>query len=257
MPEEFNVTGLMIAAVVLLLCILWDRGGALRVGRALGFFVPAPERLQGIVRDTAASMNIPVQGLWVSRSSLAQAFAMPSTRTLLFSERLLQLCPDEEIKAICAHELAHLSEARTDYSKRYVLWLTFLPWVFLKPMLHRFGLVGFFLLLGTTLLGPVLYRRVSRKLEVRADQIAQANAPEGEAYARALLRIHQDNLLPAVHAKEQATHPHLYDRLIAAGMTPDFPRPVPARSMAWHGVVFSSALGVLATILIMRLGHFF
>lgn len=61
------------------------------------------------------------------------------------------------------------------------------------------------------------------------------------------------NLLPAVEAKGRATHPHLYDRLIAAGVTPDFPRPAPAGSMAWHGIVFSAALGMLAMGLIARL----
>jgi Zn-dependent protease with chaperone function len=256
MPEEFNAKAFMIAAVVVTLCIVWNHGGMMRVGRALGFFAPAPERLQNIVRDAAGGMAVSVKEVWLLRSGLAQALAVPATRTLLFTERLLELCPDEELKAICAHELGHLTEARADYLKRYVLWLMFLPWIFFKPMLHKFGLLGFLMLLGITILGPVLFRKVSRKLEVRADQIAHASAPDGTTYARALLRLHEDNLLPAVHAKEQSTHPHLYDRLIAAGMTPDFPRPAAARSMAWHGTLFSALLGILATVLIMRLGHF-
>jgi Zn-dependent protease with chaperone function len=255
MSSEFNAQSLFIAVVVGTLCILWNRDGWIRTGRMLGLFVPPPERLQNIVRDTTARMNVSVKEVCVMRLSFAQAIAMPGSRIMVFSERLLQVLSDDEIAAICAHELAHLTEARSDYYQRYVLWLTFLPWIFFKPMLHAFGLLGFALLLFTSLLAPLIYRRVSKKLEERADRMAQSNEPNAGTYARALVRLYEDGLLPAVHAKDHATHPHLYDRLLAAGVTPDFPRPVAAGSMAWHGVLFSVTLGMLAMILIMRMTH--
>ena len=52
-------------------------------------------------------------------------------------------------------------------------------------------------------------------------------------------------------------HPNLYDRLLAAGVTPDFPRPAPAQSMASHGRLLACALGMLATILILRVRQYF
>src|SRR6266536_4390383 len=113
----------------------------------------------------------------------------------------------------------------------------FLPWIFLKPMLNAFGMLGFLLLLIPTIAAPFLYRRFSHKMEIRADRIAQSNEPDTGTYARALLRLYEDNLVPAVDAKDRATHPHLYDRLLAAGATPDFPRPAPAASMTWHGTL--------------------
>jgi len=131
--------------------------------------------------------------------------------------------------------------------------LCLLPWILFKPMLHTFGTAGFFLLLLNTLLVGAVYRRLSHRLEIRADSVAHANEPDPGVYARALLRIHEDNLLPAVMAKGRATHPQLYDRLLAAGVTPDFPRPLPADSMAWHGRLLAASLGVLAMLLIKRL----
>src|SRR5438094_10592211 len=115
----------------------------------------------------------------------------------------MELLSDEEIDAIAAHELAHLTEARLDYYKRYVIWLTFLPWVLFKPMVHTFGEAGFFILMGTTAVAPVLYRSVSRKLEIRADHVAHRNEPGSGIYARALLRLHEDALMLAVHATRQ------------------------------------------------------
>ena len=109
------------------------------------------------------------------------------------------------------------------------------------------------MLLCASLVAPFVYRRVSHKLEMRADRLAQAHELDPGTYARALERLYQDSLLPAVEAKERATHPHLYDRLLAAGVTPDFPRPTAAGYMAWHGALFSGTLGMLTMILLMRM----
>jgi len=252
MPEKFNAWTLVIAAAVVVLCVVWNHDGWLWVGRKLGLFLPPPDRLQTIVGKTAAAMNVSVREICLMRSFLALAYAMPATRRLLFSERLLQLLSDDELEAISAHELAHLSEGWRQY-QRYVIWLMFLPWIFFRPTVHAFELAGFLLLLALTLLAPLLFQRVSRKLEVRADRIAQSNEPDPGTYARALLRLYEDNLLPAVDAKNRATHPHLYDRLLACGVTPDFPRPAPPRPMSLHGLIFSVALGALAAILVIRL----
>ncbi len=253
MPDAFGIETLVIAGAVLTLCVLWDRDGWIHVGRKVGLFLPAPERLQRIVRDTAARMGVAYREVHVMRAPLAQAYAMPGSRRLVFTERFLQLLSDDAIAAICSHELAHLTEARSDYFKRHIAWLMFLPWILLKPMVHAFGMMGFLLLLFTTALAPVLFRRVSSKLETRADDIARSNEPDLGAYARALAQLYEDSLVPAVHAKQHATHPHLYDRLLAAGATPDYPRPVAADSMSWHGVLFAAALGILAAIHVIHL----
>ena len=92
-------------------------------------------------------------------------------------------------------------------------------------------------------------------MEKRADLTAKSNQLEAGTYARALLRLHEDNLIPAVLRRGQATHPHLYDRLLATGTTPDFPRPAAAHSMSWNGVVFAFLLGGLMTALVERLIH--
>jgi hypothetical protein len=53
------------------------------------------------------------------------------------------------------------------------------------------------------------------------------------AFARALSRLHEDSQIPAVFADNNYSHPSLYDRLIAAGMTPDYPRPTPPETSTW------------------------
>jgi len=49
-----------------------------------------------------------------------------------------------------------------------------------------------------------------------------------QPYTRSMLKLHEANTMPAVMPEPQ-THPHLYDRLLAGGIQPDFPRPAPPK----------------------------
>lgn len=255
MPDDFNPLAWTIGGVVLGLWAIWARGGLIWVGRKLGLFLPAPERLRKIATDTATKMNVPFREVWLVRAPLAQAFAMPGTRELLFTERLLELLSDDEVAAICAHELAHLTESRPARYSRSIRLLMFLPWLFFNPLVHTFGQIAFFGLLANTMAVPWIYRKISRKLESRADQMAKSNEGDAGTYARALTRLYEDGLLPAVSPKNRTTHPHLYDRILAAGVTPDFPRPAAAASMAWYGYLFTTTLGLLFAAFAIRLMH--
>jgi Zn-dependent protease with chaperone function len=257
MPDEFNQQALILSAAVVCLWAIWSTGGLIWLGRVLGLFQPAPDRLKKIVAETSVRMNVPYREVMLIRSPTAQAFALPNVRKLLFTERLLELLSDDEVAAICAHELAHLTESRAARYSRSIQVLTFLPWIFFNPLIHAFGILAFYGLVFITLGVPRVYRSISRKLEKRADEMAQASEGDAGTYARALARIYKDNLVPAVTVKAQATHPHLYDRLLAAGATPDFPRPAASKSMAWHGHFFAVLVGLLFAVFVIRLTHFF
>jgi Zn-dependent protease with chaperone function len=252
MPDEFNQMALGIGGMVIALWVLWSRGGLIWLGRKLGLFRPAPERLQKIAAATSEKMNVPFREVLLMRSPMAQAFALPSSRQLLFTQRLLELLSDAEIAAICAHEMAHLTESKMARYSRSIRMLTFMPWIFFNPLMHNIGLIAFYGLLFITIGVPRIYRRISRKLESRADQMAKANEGDAGTYARALTRLYEDNFLPAVTAKNRATHPHLYDRIEAAGVVPDFPRPMAASSMTWHGMIFAGLAGMLFAVFAIR-----
>lgn len=252
MPDVFNSRAALITVAFVLLLFIWSRIGALGVCRLLGLCVRPPEHLHAVVRDTAGKMNVPFREVWLLRSPFANAYAMPGTGRLLFSERLLALLSDAEISAICAHELAHLAERRSEYLRRYLAWLAFLPWIFFNPLLHHFGMGGFYLLLLGTMLTPKMLRGISQKLEKQADDIARAHEAESGVYAAALARLYEDSLLPVVNSRRTASHPDLYDRMESAGITPDFPRPARPENMAWHGHLFSGALGFTAVLAVLK-----
>jgi Zn-dependent protease with chaperone function len=244
MPDEFNPASLALGAVVYWLWVLWARDGYLWIGRKFGLFQAAPERLKKIAGETSAKMHVPFREVFIIRLPTAQAFALQGRRKLMFTNRLLEILSDEEVAAVCAHELAHLTESKGTRYARSIRLLRFYPWVFFRPLSHTLGPAALFILCALTLIVPGIYRSISRKQESRADEIAKANEADSGAYARALVKLYEDNLSPATTAR-RLTHPDLYDRLLAAGIQPDFPRPRPARTMAWNGVLFAMLAGLL------------
>ena len=229
--------------VLVFLWLLW--GGGLRVLRWLRLLVPADARLQGIVADKAGRMNVNVRAVWELKIPLGYAAALPTTRELLFSQRLLELHPDGEIAAICAHELGHLTESKLVLAGRVLTSFTLVPWILLTPSLHAFGLAGLAAIAGLSLLLMALAQRLGRRMETRADRLAAQHQAGDGTYAQALARLYETNQMPAVMPGKRKIHPHLYDRLLAAGVTPDYPRPKPPARPGWSTVLLMVSLGAL------------
>ena len=252
MPDEFNYQTLLICTAFVALLVLWQKKGGRWLAYKTGIMAPAPERLANIVRDTAARMNVTYKQLILLRTQSARAYAVPGNGTLMFTERLLEILSDDELAAVAAHELAHLTESPRSFLSRQMVRRAFWPWILIKPVVHTLGIWGYYLLLGISIIVPRLYRRRSLGLEVRADKIAHAHESDPGTYARALAKLYEDNLMPAVSAKQKSTHPSLYDRMLAAGVTPDFPRPKPAKAVTWAGVLLGIVFGLLAFELVTR-----
>src|SRR6266700_2192969 len=203
----------------------------------------------GLLSSHTRGLDMFSPRVWLLKSPAAAAFALPYSRDLFFSERLLSLHSDDEVASICAHELGHLGESKTALAGRFLGALAFLPWAFLKPVRHMLGeWVYAVALLGlTSFIFLRLAKRLSRRLEIRADSIAQANEGQSGTYARALARLYEENLLPAVLPRRRHTHPDLYDRLLAVGVQPDYQRPEPPNPATYPGIL----LMLLFVILIM------
>jgi hypothetical protein len=89
-------------------------------------------------------------------------------------------------------------------------------------------------------------------VEVRADALARSNEVQDGVFARALVRLSELNLSPAVLPKRLWTHPQVYDRLVAAGITPDFPPPAPPDEMSWHGYIPKCAFFLLLLLALAK-----
>lgn len=247
MPKNFGWPTILIAGAALLIHLSGIWGFRMRLFRCTGFVKPADGRLLRIVTETTLRMSVSVRGVWILAGTYAQAYALPATRELLFSERLLQICDDGEISSICAHELGHLTEPKTVLFRRIIGSFALFPLIFFKPVVAATGQIAPLLLLIPIWLFLVV-RGLSMRMEKRADQVAVENQIESGVYGRALEKLYRENLVPAVNASNRRAHPHLYDRLLAAGVTPDYPKPLPPRGQSWTSRLMFAFLFIIPAI---------
>jgi Zn-dependent protease with chaperone function len=244
MPATFNDRVWLLLGVGAAAMLLLAVGGGFYIVRILGMVKPASDRLQGIVSRTADSMGVPVRGVHELAIPVANALAFPFLSRLTYTPEILAVLDDDELAAVTAHELAHLSESPLTLVGRLVPAVLVVPVTAVRPLVNDFGpliLVGVF---AIVVLGIALARRWSQRLERRADRVAKERQTQEGVYAQALGKIYESNLVPMVEPGKGASHPHLYDRLVAAGATPDFSRPRPPSR-------FRVLLGEVVTLLVL------
>lgn len=241
-PPDFSLTTGLVALGFCLWVLADGCGLGVRLSVWSGLLLPAGEKLNALIADVSRRTGMPVSGAWIMRSSAANAYAcMSPAGWVIFTEGLLSTLSDEEIGTVCAHELEHFSDSRRMLFARIAVLGIFLACVLMKPT-FAFGsgesvwlvisiCVGLVSLAGS-LMAPML-----RGMEERADRTAVDTQFDAGVYARALARIYEADQIPAVMPQRSfGAHPDLYDRMTAAGVTPDFPRPPPPERWALQGL---------------------
>ncbi len=225
--------------------------GLLIVGTfvVLGFgYRPAMRLLWalGLVRpfDAQARIGKTLDGVRILEIDLgmANALALPGAGVVLVTKRLLDILERAELEAVLQHELGHMAEPRRVRSLRRLAVIPFVALAWLRPLMGWLGAAGGLLAFYLSWLFPAFVGRRWKKWEENADSHAHEHIEDAQVYARALERIYAYNLVPAVTSKAR-THPHLYDRMLAAGLQPDYPRPTPTRSRLGWSISLGLVLG--------------
>jgi Zn-dependent protease with chaperone function len=232
LPDRMWPVGWLIAAVMTIFLVWYVRDGWFQVALKCGLAGPASSGIRDMVMRVTGPMGVNVNQVWVIHWSLANAFALPYSKSIAFTERALEIHPESELVAICAHEAGHLTESRLILFLRTSAALWFLPLMFIGPMVGLYGLKGYFALAAVSITALLLFPKLSQRMETRADNKASTDAAGRQTFAEALERLHRDSLIPAVFSRAQ-THPHLYDRLTTVGIVPAYPRPKPPGKSSW------------------------
>jgi Zn-dependent protease with chaperone function len=247
LPDTPNRSAALLLGAGFLAMAFLASGGSVLLLRLLRVVRPAPPHLVGMVEQLAQEMKLPGR-VRVLELDWAQVNAVASVtyRAVAFSRPLLAIMSPVETRAIAAHELAHLLEPPWVRVVRVLHLFAYLPAVPLIKYGGPGGLLAGWLLVMSLLLGV---KRFTRRMEVRADRLERQAIADPNAYMRSLIKLHEANMVPAVMPGSQ-THPHLYDRLLAGGIQPDFPRPTaPSRAKP----LLAALAATLATAVIMFL----
>lgn len=207
-------------------------GGWVIVLRRLGVARPASPRVQAVVDRAAFNSGIRPRRTLELNSPVANALAFPVSGVLIFTTPALDVFDDDELQAVTAHELGHLAESGVVRLSRALAPYLLVGVVAGIPIGGSFGVWAGLAPLAFLVAGSLAMGAVGRRMEDRSDRFGRDHEGIAEGvYARALEKIYETNMIPVV-LRGRPVHPHLYDRLTAAGRPPDYPRPAsPPRAL--------------------------
>ena len=253
LPDQWNLRAVLVIAAALFAYLWIQFGGWIKLGRFLRLLVPADGDIVEDAATLAQRWSRPSPTIWMFRWRKANALAFPFSNAIVVTEKLRTTLTRDEMNAVLAHELAHLCEDQTTRFMRLFTPLLLLPLFTISlwmPSIGWSGLIGCYAII---FLGFFVLRKRSRRMEERADTFGKEAEKEAGVYPQALAKLYEANLVPAVMPGKRKVHPHLYDRLLAAGITPDYPRPKPPARWGVFAALFTVLINVICLVAIWLL----
>lgn len=217
--------------------------------RWVGLIRAVPPELNEWVRQVATDSGVEVRRVGMLISSLAMAVALPFRKEILLTPPLVRILSEAELRCVVHHELAHLAESPSILMGRLAGACAYVPLIFLGPVIRNYPTVGFPAVMLSVAVLSLASTALARRMEVRADRAPAASEADGMVSAQALERLYEANLIPASGIARGQPHPDLYDRMLSAGLQPDFPRPkaphvVNAAFLIWIGLAVMQSVPV-------------
>ena len=228
-PRALFPSSFALLAAAVGVTVLVALGAPLRLATAVGLVQRAGPRLCAAIALAKAASVRPAPSAVELPLGAANAFAFTNIGVIAVTQTALHVLDDAGLQTIVAHEMGHLDEPRNVGVVRWLSLLALTPIVLVVPLIGERRLGELALMLLGMFAAHIVSRRVGRQMEERADRAGQSAEPDSGAYARALASLYEWNLMPAVTSVRQI-HPDLYDRMVAAGAPPSWPRPAPPRA---------------------------
>ncbi len=199
----------------------WGRRDAFEL---LGVLLPGSARLSSVAASVAERMGVRLAGVQELALPMASALAYPRLGRVVCTSALLEILNDEELAAVLAHELAHLSEPRkarwARLARAFARSCVIMTPAAILVSIRSEGGWALILALVVVLSSFIVLRwslTMPRWMALRAAELAKSFEPAPGSYARALEKMYQMNRVPPILIMKERTHPDLPDRLIAAG----------------------------------------
>jgi Zn-dependent protease with chaperone function len=245
MPNEIGLRAAIVAVVGLTIYAYPGIFGTPPLLCHLGLASPVSPRLAAAVSEASQKTGLTPAAVYEVDLWAANAFALLIPNQIAFSRRSVEILDLQQLVAVCCHEFAHLGESKRVKLIALASYFAIFPVVFVNAIFDRFGWAGISCL---ALLITAIFLRlrvIKRRMEGSADTAASRHELDQGVYAAALERLYSDSKIPAV-LRSPGAHGHLYDRMVAAGATPNYERPAPpSRSREYAALAVGLTLVLL------------
>lgn len=240
MPETLTVGAVLAAVATLPALVALALGGGLFALRSVGLLRAAPERLSRAVERASARTGRTPREVLVAPLAAVNVYSFPAVGRVVITEAAIEALDDDALTAMLGHALAHLTEStRRSVMRGLFAPLVFVPLMLARPLAHVSFLTFYATFVGAFVVAIVLQRKLRYDFKT-ADRIAREAEGDAGTYARALAKVYEANVMPAVLNQRNPARAHLYDRMVDAGLKPDLARPAPPRMGRALAVVFAT-----------------
>jgi hypothetical protein len=224
-------------------------GGGVLVARALGLAYPALPRAQHAADWAAERVGIRPSAVYEITWPYVRADVFIFSRYLVFTDAAATHLSDDELFALATREITFLQQPR------------------LAGTLRIIDSTAIYFLLACSAIGATISREAMmmgalitviiafamrpfyRRAQLKADALAAGAAIDPAAALRAMTRQYELNLQPIVAVSNRSPDAHLYDRLVKAGLQPEFSRPpAPSRGRILLSVLTAASACVLLSL---------
>jgi hypothetical protein len=205
--------------------IAW--GGGVLVARMLGLAYPALPRAQHAADWAAERVGIRPTAVFEITWPIVRVDAYIFSRYLVFTDAAATHLSDEELFALATREITFFQQPRLAGTLRIIdstaIYFLLACSAIGATISRQAMLTGAMI----TVVIAFLMRPFYRRAQLKADALAASAAIDPAAALRAMTRQYELNLHPVVAVSNRSPDAHLYDRLVKAGLQPEYPRPAP------------------------------
>ncbi|HLD01973.1 MAG TPA: zinc metalloprotease HtpX [Patescibacteria group bacterium] len=177
---------------------------ALKMSRAKPLNLNTYKDLYKMVEELAKKINIPMPDLYITPETQANAFATgrgPGHASVAVTQGILDTLPKEELRAVLAHELAHVKNRDILVATVAAVMASTISFISNMAMFGGFGgnddddnrgagAFGIVIAILVPIAAAVIQMAISRQREFGADETSARTIGDGKPLAKALLAIH-------------------------------------------------------------------
>lgn len=220
----------------------------LHVLHRLGLARRALPRAEQLATWAGERVGIAPRAIFEIKSPRVIVHAYAGSRYVAISSAAAEQLDDAELLALITRDLSSIKKSKARIGFVLVDALTNVAMITLVLFTLRSGRPMPTWVLGLSLTSILLVRGFARRANRDADK--SEALMDQVAAMRAVERVHELNRMPVVSPRLLSAIPHLYDRLVAAGISPNYVRPKPPSFLVILAAVLAGLLTCVATSLL-------